>query len=98
MRSACATLAAAQERVELHGAGIAEAGEDGLRLATAYREGRVDLDAYLAQRDRLAAALTARLDALADAEAARTDLARVSGLDPATLAALLGGASGGTSR
>ncbi len=98
VRAACATLAAAQERVVLHAFGVAEAGEDGVRLATAYREGRVDLDAYLAQRDRLAATLTARLDAIADAEAARTELSRVSGLDPVTLAAFLGGAPGGTSR
>ena len=98
LHAGCATLAAAQERVALRRAGLAEAGADGARLAAAYREGRIDLDAYLAQRDRLAEALSARLDALADAERARIDLARISGLDPVTLAAVLGGAPEGTSR
>jgi len=96
--AACAAVTAAQERAALHARGAAELPADGARLDLAYREGRLDLDSYLAQRERLAEALAARLDALADVETARAELARASGLDPITLAALVGGAPEGADR
>lgn len=91
VRAASDRVAAAQERARILGAALARSAEDRQRLESAYREGRVDLDAYLTQRGRLVEAAEARLDALAAIEEARSQLAQATGLTQAALAAALGG-------
>ena len=93
VRAACDRLSAAQERAEILRLALAPTAADGRLLEAAYREGRIDLESYLIQRDRLVDAASAELDALADVEAAKSELALMTGLTRATLSnALSGGA------
>jgi len=86
---------AAQERFAILAGALTRAGEDRRRLESAYREGRVDLEPYLAQRNRLVEAAEAEIDALAAIEEARSELARATGLTHSSLSAALG-LGGGT--
>jgi len=96
VRAACDRLAAAQERAAILRAALVRAGDDRRRLESAYREGRLDLDGYLAQRNRLVEAEEAELDARADIEAARGALSHATGLSHAALAAALEAPEGGS--
>jgi outer membrane protein TolC len=98
VRAACDRLATAQQRAAILGTALERAGADRARVEAAYREGRLDLDAYLAQRQRLVEAAEAELDALADVEAARSALSQATGLTHAALAAALAGVPHGGSR
>jgi outer membrane protein TolC len=91
VRAACDRVAAAQERAALLKDALARVDEDRRLLEAAYREGRVDLDTYLAQRNRLVEAAAAGLDARAALEEARSALAQATGLTHVALATALGG-------
>ena len=91
VRAACDRLAAAQERAAILQAALEPTAGDGRLLEAAYREGRIDLESYLVQRDRLVAAAAAELDALADVEEAKSELGHATGLTRATLSNALSG-------
>ena len=91
VRAACDRLATAQERAALLDDALVNVDRDLALLESAYREGRIDLDTYLAQRNRFLEAAAAALDARADIEEARSALAQATGLSHASLATALGG-------
>ncbi|MGH7726696.1 MAG: TolC family protein [Candidatus Eiseniibacteriota bacterium] len=80
VRAACDRLALAQERERILGESLSHADGDRELLEAAYREGRIDLDVYVARRNRILESADARLDALAATEAARIELALVTGV------------------